>query len=93
MCSVLPPPPPLLQDTQVEVVLMVFRRLAEDLHLFPGGLTTPRKRDMTTALRHHVTHIFQFLLQNLEVQTGSIIIPVCPSLQSLSLPVYQVQLD
>ena len=27
---------------------------------------------MTTALRHHVTHIFQFLLQNLEVQRGSI---------------------
>ena len=51
---------------------MVFRRLGEDLHLFTGGLTTARKRDMTTALRHHVTHIFQFLLQNLEVQSGSI---------------------
>lgn len=56
-----------LQSTQVELVLLIFRRLAEDIHLFDSGLTPRRKREMATALSEQARTVFAFLISNLEV--------------------------
>ena len=61
-----------VQVPQVEVVLLVFRRLAEDLHSqssSSSSLTSARRKEMSAALRHQITAVFQFLLDNLEVKT------------------------
>lgn len=55
------------QTTQVELVLLIFRRLTEDIHTFPEGLAPPRRREMVAALTADVETVFAFLLQNLEV--------------------------
>jgi exportin-5 len=53
--------------TQVEVVLLVFRRLAEDLHVHTDtSLTSTRRKEMGGALREHIKAIYHFLMQNLE---------------------------
>lgn len=48
-------------------MLLIFRRLSEDIHTFPEGLSTPRKREMVAALNENLESVFVFLLQNLEV--------------------------
>ena len=60
-----------VQVSQVEVVLLVFRRLAEDLHSqsSSSSLTSARRKEMSAVLRHQITAVFQFLLDNLEVKT------------------------
>ena len=55
------------QPTQVELGLLIFRRLTEDIHTFPEGLSPPRRREMVAALTADVETVFAFLLQNLEV--------------------------
>ena len=57
-----------VQATQVEVVLLVFRRLAEDLHVHTDtSLTSTRRKEMGAALREQIRAIYHFLMQNLEV--------------------------
>ena len=56
-----------LQDSQVELVLLIFRRLAEDIHVFESDLPSKRKKEMSTALSENISDIFAFLIQNLEV--------------------------
>ena len=55
------------QLVRLQLVLIIFRRLAEDLHSFEAGLEQKRKREMIHALNKDVQVIFDFLLQNLEV--------------------------
>lgn len=52
---------------QVELVLVILRRLAEDIHIYEAGLDQRRKKEMATALNEEIHGIFQFILQNLEV--------------------------
>ena len=56
-----------IQLVHVEMVLIIFRRLAEDIHEFQSGLDQQRKKEMTYALNENVRDILDFLLQNLEV--------------------------
>ena len=57
-----------VQATQVEVVLLVFRRLAEELQVqSTTSLTPTRRKEMSAALREQIGAIYQFLMQNLEV--------------------------
>ena len=49
-------------------MLLVFRRLAEDLHVHTDtSLTSTRRKEMGGALREHIKAIYHFLMQNLEV--------------------------
>ena len=57
----------MFQHSQVELVLLVFRRLAEDIHLFESDLPSKRKKEMSAALSENIRDIFAFLVQNLEV--------------------------
>ena len=52
---------------QVELVLVILRRLAEDIHLYESGLDTKRKKEMATALNEHIEQVVRFILKNLEV--------------------------
>ena len=56
------------QPAQVEVVLLVLRRLVEDLHGPCHSLTSVRRREMSAALREQIGAVYQFLMQNIEVQ-------------------------
>ena len=51
----------------MELVLIIFRRLAEDIHLYDSGLDQRRKKEMSTALNEEIKTVFRFLLQNMEV--------------------------
>lgn len=51
----------------MELVLLIFRRLAEDIHIFESDLPSKRKKEMSAALSENITDIFAFLIQNLEV--------------------------
>ena len=51
----------------MELVLIIFRRLAEDIHIFESDLPSKRKKEMSAALNENVADIVAFLLQNLEV--------------------------
>ena len=51
----------------MELVILIFRRLTEDIHTFPEGLAPSRRREMVAALTADVETVFAFLLQNLEV--------------------------
>ena len=62
------------QDTQIELVLLIFRRLVEDVHVFESDLPSKRKKEMSAALNENVTSIFAFLMQNLEVSIKSTIV-------------------
>ena len=55
------------QPVQVELVLVILRRLAEDIHLYESGLDQRRKKEMATALNEQVDDVVSFILQNLEV--------------------------
>ena len=57
------------QSTQVELVLLIFRRLAEDIHGYESGMTSGRKREMAAALNQQSQTVFTFLISNLEVIT------------------------
>lgn len=57
-----------VQPAQVEVVLLAFRRLAEDLHPQSNASLSPvRRKEMSAALRHQLGIVYQFMLRNLEV--------------------------
>ena len=51
----------------MELVLLIFRRLAEDIHIFELDLPSKRKKEMSAALSENISDIFAFLIQNLEV--------------------------
>ncbi|XP_064400527.1 exportin-5-like [Halichondria panicea] len=53
-------------STQVELVLLIFRRLAEDIHGYESGMTSGRKREMAAALNQQSQTVFTFLISNLE---------------------------
>ena len=59
-----------VQPTQVEIVLLVFRRLAEDLHpqSNSASLSQLRKKEMSAALRERIRSVYQFMMQNIEVK-------------------------
>ena len=68
-----------VQATQVEVVLLVFRRLAEDLHVHTDtSLTSSRRKEMGAALRDQIRAIYHFLMQNLEVNFTIEYCGLCP---------------
>ncbi len=56
-----------VQAPQVELVLLIFRRLAEDIHLFESGMTSGRRREMTAALNLQSQTVFTYLITCLEV--------------------------
>jgi hypothetical protein len=53
---------------QVELVLMILRRLAEDIHTYESGLDQRRRKEMTTALNEKIQEVFTLILKNLEVK-------------------------
>ncbi len=55
------------QPVQVEIVLIILRRLAEDIHMFDSGIDQKRKKEMAAALNEKIREVFGFILQNLEV--------------------------
>ena len=61
------------QDSQVELVLLIFRRLAEDIHIFESDLPSKRKKEMSAALSENISDVFAFLIQKLEVSIQIII--------------------
>lgn len=61
------PLPPSLPRLQTEMVLLVYRRLAEDVHCYEVGLTSQRRRELTLALNERIEDVFSFLLGNLVV--------------------------
>jgi exportin-5 len=64
---------------QVEVVLLVFRRLAEDLHPQSNAPLSPqRRKEMSAALRDQLGVVYQFIMRNLEV-------PEAPALCGVAL--------
>ena len=52
---------------QLELVLVILRRLVEDIHIFEAGLEQKRKKEMATALNEEVRDIFLCILTSLEV--------------------------
>ncbi len=58
------------QPTQEELILQIFRRLAEDIHEYNENLPAPRKRQMVAALNEEVETMFAFLVHSLEVGEG-----------------------
>ena len=48
-------------------MLIILRRLAEDIHIFDSGIDQKRKKEMSAALNEKITDVFSFILQNLEV--------------------------
>ena len=58
------------QPTQVELVLLILRRLAEDVHLsYDSGLTPQRRKQMAATLSENSESLFTFLLNTFEVGT------------------------
>ena len=59
-----------VQITQVELVLLIFRRLAEDLLSYDSALTNQRKSTMLSSLKADstLTPLFQLLLTALQVK-------------------------
>ena len=55
------------QLVQVELVMVILRRLAEDIHIYESGLDQRRKKEMATALNEKIQDVFCFILKNLEV--------------------------
>ena len=51
----------------MELVLLIFRRLAEDVYVFELDLPSKRRKEMSTALNENINEVFAFLIQNLEV--------------------------
>ena len=51
----------------MELVLLILRRLAEDIHLFESGMTAVRKREMTASLNQQSETVFNYLITCLEV--------------------------
>ena len=51
-------------------MLLVFRRLAEELNVQSSSLTANRRREMSSALRQQIGAVFQFLMQNIEVNNS-----------------------
>lgn len=58
------------QPTQEELVILIFRRLAEDIHVYNEQLTQQVRRQMVAALDEEVETIFAFLVHSLEVSAG-----------------------
>ena len=54
----------------MELVLIILRRLAEDIHTFESGLDQRRRKEMTAALNEQIQEVFGFILKNLEVVHG-----------------------
>ena len=52
---------------QTEMALLVYRRLAEDIHCYEVGLSSQRRRELTLALNERIEDVFSFLLGNLVV--------------------------
>ena len=48
-------------------MLIILRRLAEDIHLYESGLDQKRKKEMATALNEQIHDVISFILLNLEV--------------------------
>ena len=55
------------QSTQVELVLLIFRRLSEDIHVYQSGVPSLRRREMAAALNEQSKSVFAYLINNLEV--------------------------
>ena len=51
----------------MELVLIILRRLAEDIPTFESGLDQRRQKEMTAALNEQIQEVFGFILKNFEV--------------------------
>jgi len=61
-------------------VLGIFGRLSEDLHEFDSGLDQQRKKEMMFSLTENISHIYSFVLQNLQVRDTRFNVLICNSL-------------
>lgn len=48
-------------------MLVILRRLVEDIHIYEAGLDQKRKKEMAAALNEEVENIFISILLSLEV--------------------------
>lgn len=62
-----------LQDTQKEIVLMVFLRLVEDSISMDSHLHQHRKKEITQCLHLHMEEFFSFFIETLKSSTTAMI--------------------
>lgn len=59
------------QETQTEIVLMIFLRLAEDVITMDSNLQSSRKKEITNELNRLAQELFVFFLETLSTNISS----------------------